>query len=442
MSLHYRQNNIPLGPMTSKEFSQWINGASESIQNSIITDLSWWAQRDTVLHHQFLLLRFEHLEPGGSMQFYEVRLERAGKVITSLAGQALDTVIVSIPPPVVDPEFFKGHKLLLALLTHPEIVPSPHHNPGQNPRSTGDAGPPTTNREPEEIFHYDAFVDFLDHKWRGPSATLRDLGRYLPAIVQQNSRYSLASTNCFWFSRLITHTIALRHYSFPHLAISIEPSKYVIPRTADIFDIGTADWRKHDPSSISLLFRYLHYEEWQNGILMYRRLIIIIFSVFPIATCTGVPYVLYRGSDRTEEWRKVILVVLMGPLLLFLVTGVVILIVRQVVAGLTSSTIRRKTDGVMRALDREFTAPPQAARGDYVPLPIPLVRVRDEVRHIRLARGGNSTYHMEVARGPRSLPTLWENEHQIFAEKRQDYEESWRLLFLRAARRTRRDGSC
>jgi hypothetical protein len=90
-TLYYRQTNIPLGSMTSEDFYQWISGASESIQDSIITDLSWWAQRDTVLHHQFLLLRFEHLELGGSMQFYEVRLERAGKIITSLAGQAIDT---------------------------------------------------------------------------------------------------------------------------------------------------------------------------------------------------------------------------------------------------------------------------------------------------------------------------------------------------------------
>ncbi|KAJ7924059.1 hypothetical protein B0H13DRAFT_2315881 [Mycena leptocephala] len=115
--------------MTSEEFSQWITGASKSMQDSIITDLSWWAQRDTVLHHQFLLLRFEHLEPGGSTQFYELRLERAGK---SLAGRAIDTMTISIPPPMVAPEFFKRYKLLFALLTHPEIVAPPCHSSGSS----------------------------------------------------------------------------------------------------------------------------------------------------------------------------------------------------------------------------------------------------------------------------------------------------------------------
>ncbi|KAJ7438855.1 hypothetical protein FB451DRAFT_1570119 [Mycena latifolia] len=432
MSLHCRQTNIPLGSMTSEEFSQWITGASESIQDSIITDLSWWAQRDTVLHHQFLLLRFKHLELGGSMQFqvYEVRLERAGKVIPSLAGQAIDTATISIPPPKVDPEFFKSYRLLFALLTHPEIVLPPRHNSGQTPRSTGGAGPPTAYRE--ELLYYDAFVDFLDHKWRGPPARLRDLGRYLPVIVRQNSHYSLASTNCFWYARLVTHTIALRHYSFPHLATSIQPSKYVIPRTYvhTTSGIGTADWRRHDPSSISLLFRYLHYQEWRNGILMYRRLIIIIFSVLLTATLTGVPYVVYRSGTQAK-WKSVIAAIGIALYLFLFLTGAVMLVVRQLVAGLTSLTIRRGTDGVMRALDREFTAPPQAARGDYVPLPIPLVQVQDEVTDMRPAsRNEVRTYHMEVAHGPRSLPTLWENEHQIFAEKRQDYEESWRLLSL------------
>ncbi|KAJ7889650.1 hypothetical protein B0H13DRAFT_2041111 [Mycena leptocephala] len=122
-------------------------------------------------------------------------------------------------------------------------------------------------------------------------------------------------------------------------------------------------------------------------------------------------------------------VILMGPLLLLFVTGAVIGVVDQVLTGLTSLRVRRETEGLMRALDREFTAPP---RGDYFPLPIPLIRVRNEstTRVLRRDSEESTTYHKEVAPGPRSLPTLWENEHQIFAEKRQDYEESWRLLSL------------
>ncbi|KAJ7831740.1 hypothetical protein B0H13DRAFT_2113151 [Mycena leptocephala] len=105
-------------------------------------------------------------------------------------------------------------------------------------------------------------------------------------------------------------------------------------------------------------------------------------------------------------------VILMGPLLLLFVTGAVIGVVDQ------------RNGGLMRALDRDTR--------DYFPLPIPLIRVRNEstTRVLRRDSEESTTYHKEVAPGPRSLPTLWENEHQIFAEKRQDYEESWRLLSL------------
>ncbi|KAJ7917882.1 hypothetical protein B0H13DRAFT_312149 [Mycena leptocephala] len=331
---HRRRNQVQIGSMTNEDFRWWIlSEASQSIRDSVITDVTWWEERHTVLKHQFIILRFEHTESGGSKSAYVVRLERAGKAIISLTRPAIDKATISVSSPLMGHKFFDDYKLLFGLLNHPDTVPPPSvdpngeppptdfsHRPGAHPiheseASIGGAEEPSTDsgsftsrkRTNEETFHYDAFVDFLDHKWRGPPPKLLDVAQYLDTILQQNARYSLASTNCFWYARLLMHTIALRHYSFPTLGSTTEASKYVIPRTSSNSHYGTrrvseTQWKRHDPSSISLLFRYLHYEEWRNGILMYRRLVLIIAAILclGIGAATGYGlFWLYRVADPT-----------------------------------------------------------------------------------------------------------------------------------------------
>ncbi|KAJ7824578.1 hypothetical protein B0H13DRAFT_1919070 [Mycena leptocephala] len=398
---HERRNKIQLGSMTNEDFRWWILGeACQSIQEATVTDVTWWAERHTVLKHQFILLRFEHADYGGLTTAYEVRMERAGKVIFSRHSQAIDKATVSVRPSSADPSFFDNYKLLFALLNHRVLVPppSPGHVTDERPDPLFIEGydrftPPEAlkhkENEREETFHYNAFVDFLDQKWRGPAPRLLD-----------HTNYSLTSANCFWYSRLLFHAIALRHYSFPILATSTEAWKYVIPRTADNLKYGTgrvteARWRTHDPSSISLLFRYLHYEEWRNGILMYRRLVMIQASLLFLATTPAVGYGLYRFH---------------------------ILLLKDT----TASKATQMADSVLVlpliGLDGRFTAP-WAARGDYIPAPVPLVRAR--VADTRTAAGKNAII---VAYKPRDIPLPWENEPQIFAEKRQDYEAALQRL--------------
>ena len=101
------------------------------------------------------------------------------------------------------------------------------------------------------------FVDELDIKWRGPPATLWHIARYVNVIVKSAPRYSLASTNCYYFARVLFHIIGLRHYSFHRL----------ISERADTLRTRS---RVHDPSSISMLFRFLLEEEKSNGVLLHK----------------------------------------------------------------------------------------------------------------------------------------------------------------------------
>ncbi|KAJ7660384.1 hypothetical protein DFH06DRAFT_394680 [Mycena polygramma] len=527
-----RRNKILLGSMTNKDFRQWIlEEASQSIQNSKITHVTWWEERHTVLKHQFIIMRFEHKEYGNPTTIYEVRLERAGKAIFSLASQAIDKATISTDLTLGNSKIFDGHKLLFALLTDKVLDPDNMNSGGDrstvidhpaavetSERSTlsdvsvaqgaskfdeGETEPTviqaaeqpaegskhsdtaaqavdrytaecsanannsvadralddhedldnssTTGTEDhsnsegsseslddDDIFYYNAFEDFLDEKWSGPPLRLLDVARYLDTILEQNRRYSLASANCFWYARLIMHTIALRHYSFPLLATSTDASKYIIPRTGDNIHYGTqriswTRWRKHDPSSISLLFRYLHYEEWRNGILMYRRLVLINVTLLYLAFTAALGYalhLLYFVRDSSiSKGAGIFIVALLGVAILTVVGRLLKWPVRQMIAGLTYYTIRKGTRKVVDKLDRKFTAK-EEARGDYVPIPIPLVQVR--VGWSVAYGGGTSavvgTYTMEVADKPRKLPQRWENEAQICPWKQREYEAAWRRL--------------
>ena len=110
---------------------------------------------------------------------------------------------------------------------------------------------------PDECVSVSGFVDKLDDKWRGPPATLWHIARYVEAIVKLAPRYDLGIANCYYFARTLFYMIGLRHYSFHHLVSE---------------DVKALEIRSpiHDPSSISMLFRFFHREEKYNGVLLYK----------------------------------------------------------------------------------------------------------------------------------------------------------------------------
>ncbi|KAJ7062457.1 hypothetical protein C8F01DRAFT_99146 [Mycena amicta] len=406
---------IPTTSMTINTVCSWILNASPATRNSIITDVSWWAEAHTVLKHQFLVLRIDF---GGT--FYDMKVERAGKVLTDQARVPIDKVTF-MPAAYLTEAFEKTHTLLFALLTDVDIVP-------------------------RTSFCYGTFNDFLDYKWAGPAARLGDLPRYFEVIAAQAPKYSLTRGNCYFFARLLFHTIALRHYAFPLVATSIPTRKYVLPRTAENVFYSTKKiqddaWRRQDPSSISLVFRFLRYEEWRNGILMFRRIVIGITAVIYFGTLagsgvamiglhTGVAVAVNKIGPAYVSVRSYVV----GFIALALVfTMLSITVGRTIIAHLASTRIRTQTLAVMRIFD--VGSDPEAIRGDYDPPLFPFVRVQKEKKPkrfgIRFYGPGfrnRLPETMGISGEERKLPSLWENEKQIYAPKSQEYWEAWEVL--------------
>ena len=146
------------------------------------------------------------------------------------------------------------------------LAQPPEHYTADNELMFGLMAEPTTGSATDPsvktngIFHtVNAFLDQLDEIWRGPPPTLWHVAHYIEYIVLLAPRYRLASHNCYYFARLLMYVIGLRHYSFPSLA-SGKP-QYLAVRSV-----------RHDPSGISMLFRFLRAEEESNGVLLYARL--------------------------------------------------------------------------------------------------------------------------------------------------------------------------
>ncbi|KAJ7494977.1 armadillo-type protein [Mycena latifolia] len=411
--------NIPEGSMTASDFYTWIQRADVSVQNLPITDISWW-EEVAGLKHQFILLRFRHPEPG---HVSYLKLERAGKAIASMHPLAIDKATISSTPTTSDPAFFKQHELFFALVSNDDLLPS-------------------------HIEGMPAFVDFLDHKWRGPEPTLQDLGVYLKLLVSREPNYSLTAGNCFWFSRTIMHIIGLRHYSFPFIAFSMDSSKFVLPRNSDntnygISNIDEDDWKAHDPSSIGLLFRFLHYEEWRNGWLMFRRLIIILVVLISCGIIAGSGYGFYRVFRLNPNPKPVSQSVGYACLLAIAGIGPICGIIsppfiRNSVTLLTYLRIRRATEALMKSLDRD--SDPESARGDFIPPKIPLFKQRSGPGRI-ISGTVVPTYTMRVSTKARKLPSPWERvsavlsilhvefdkpdvsqEEQIYSPAKEEYE--------------------
>ena len=169
---------------------------------------------------------------------YDLRIERVGKGL-SFRGTAEQKITITPAQPVK--RYQEDNNTILFGLTDA----LPHLRRGNDSHPSG------------RYTGVRTFVDELDIKWRGPPATLWHVARYVNVIVKSAPRYSLASTNCYYFARVLFHIIGLRHYSFHRL----------ISERADT--LGTRS-RVHDPSSISMLFRFLLEEEKSNGVLLHK----------------------------------------------------------------------------------------------------------------------------------------------------------------------------
>ncbi|KAJ7216470.1 armadillo-type protein [Mycena pura] len=391
-------STVTPGLRTMTEFCDWIQNAEDHIRAASITDISWWECK-VGLKHQSILLRFEHTGARGAILPYYVTLERAGRA--TFNSRAIDKATISESPDMLDEDL---HLLFFALVrkADSEILPK------------------------DQQVVIPAFHDFLDHKWRGPPATLQHLASYLRIIISREPNYTLWSSNCFWFSRHVMHVIGLRHYSFRFIAFEIEPNKFLFPRNPDNAHYRTSsitdeEWLAHDPSSVGLLFRFLHYEEWRNGILLFRRLLIIIAVLISCGVSAASGYGLHRGflaahPERPSLAAGVAALIAIGSVLP--VCGYIFRpTIRVFVALLTQWTIRGPTAAVLQEI--EGWGSPEAVRGDFIPSIIPLYRKHGGYRivHGTVAK----LYTMRVVPCEREPPDPWEREQQIYAPGQAEY---------------------
>lgn len=269
-----QSDGFRLGAMSDDDFCQWVPRAPNRVQNAVVRHVTWWRSKKAPFHHQFVVLTFlcapaerDGAVGGGGMNgkggqpgaLYDICLERIGK---GMGFKALAEHRVTITPSKSLKTYGEGSTLLFGLISDDAAYLSQITTLGSHTVPV-------------------VFTDPLDIKWRGPPATLRHVAAYVYAIVHLSPRYSLASTNCYYFARLIVHLIGLRHHSFPYFAASDE--KALEPRSERL-----------DPSSIGTMFHFLDRETKLNGTLLYSRFRSAVCIVFATAMTTGFIYGLVR----------------------------------------------------------------------------------------------------------------------------------------------------
>jgi hypothetical protein len=153
-----------------------------------------------------------------------------------------------------------------------------------------------------------AFIEFIDHKWRGPPLTLLDLARITETINGYKPQYNISGGNCYMFARLVFYAVALRHYSFPFFASSVNmtanrfsPRRWIAPEERSGFrDLEL--FLDYESSSTGRIFNVLYHEEYYSGALLLRRLLIII-SVLYIPAIIGTYHrFVWFGEGAWYEW--------------------------------------------------------------------------------------------------------------------------------------------
>ncbi|KAJ7448091.1 hypothetical protein FB451DRAFT_1289229 [Mycena latifolia] len=395
---------LPLVPKSIPAFCEWIDSdkAPAWLADTVITDISWWYERHSLLHHEFVLLHIRYESTDGRDRLYHLRLERAGK--RSGNPFALDTA--TFLPDGFDEPFFHTNNLFCALGSE-EYMRSLHPVAGEASMSV-----------------LSAFQDFLDQKWRGPPPTLRDVVRYVRLITSRKPNYSLSHANCFWFSRNLVYILALRHYSFPFVLLTVPPDRLVRTSITGAWFLGNFSspgayeepWLPHDPSTIGRLFTFFRNRERRNGSLLFHRTIHILQGIIVLAVLIGA-IVTALAMVEAKPFRVKIFMVLL------LAAGIVSFVVAAPVSLLVVSALNRYT---ARTNTRAI---PEQRRGEFIP-PRITITLQTE-RHERALSWTRSPCWPAITIprwtvGPtpiqrRVLPEPWERDEQIYAPAKEEY---------------------
>ncbi|KAJ7245897.1 hypothetical protein B0H12DRAFT_1127109 [Mycena haematopus] len=446
--------DLPLIPMSIPEFCDWINldKVPASLADTVVTDISWWNNRLSILHHQFVVLHIQYKGTDNQSRAYHLRLERAGKR-GSADPLALDTA--TFLPGAFDDPFFTEHDLFCALGGQDYMRSLAHAKYLQC--STIEWS--DTGALPEfKDFLLPAFQDFLDHKWRGPPPTLRDVARYVRLLTSLQPDYSLTLANCFWFSRNLVTLIALRHYSFPfvlltvpveqHMRVSTTPGVkflYVLRTLLSVvlnipplmclahfipdFAVLEPPPKPPAPSTLEYLFLYLRSQELENGSLLFTRVIRgLVIPVSALAPWCGAAGAFILGFTQMKLPAKI-----RAPAIVLVAVGgfVIALILELWFIPFLESVLhryaaRRNTSAIVEQLDTEDDS--EERRGEFISPDI--VVVFQTERHNRVLSWTSSPWwpamtipYWTVKRPQirQVLPEPWERDEQIYAPAKEEY---------------------
>ncbi|KAF8316573.1 hypothetical protein DL93DRAFT_740136 [Clavulina sp. PMI_390] len=242
----YAAGGFLTGTMSDDAFCRWVLCSSPSIRNAIVEDVTWWSANQFPFHHQFVVLSVSYTppNPNAAPSIYNIKLERIGKR-GGLFGEAQHRVTIHHAQSLG--EFCSKNQLLLGLLSAPL----------EEQKSTSPRWRWISSMRPSHTSNTPGFVTPLDEKWRGPPATLAHIARIIQHIVASAPQYNISSTNCYYFSRLLLHAIALRHYSFSSV---VRPIKSIV-------QITHFKKQEMDPSTTLIVFAFLETQQNSDGIL-------------------------------------------------------------------------------------------------------------------------------------------------------------------------------
>ncbi|KAF8309018.1 hypothetical protein DL93DRAFT_1795971 [Clavulina sp. PMI_390] len=319
--------------MSDESFCEWVLSSSPSVRNAVVADVTWWSAKRWPFHHQFVVLSIHYTPDNATPSTYNVVLERIGKGLSS-SREAQHRVTISIAKSIGG--LCSKNKLLLGLFEKS----SEERKDSAIDLSWIDDLKSLNDRN---FWDVPGFATQLDEKWRGPPATLAHVARFIHHIVTSAPQYNLASTNCYYFSRLLVHAIALRHYAFASVVRPSVKAKSLKPC-------------RHDQSTTPIIFLSLKTQEDFDGVVFYLH---VILSLVGLIVIFGLIIVFVFLEDKYMSYAT------------WIAAGVTftILLIFAYLRGTARRSLRRQTDELIRNMDQDDTMThPQAQRGPYVPL--------------------------------------------------------------------------
>ncbi|KAF8307472.1 hypothetical protein DL93DRAFT_2171711 [Clavulina sp. PMI_390] len=370
LNVTFQPDGFALGMMSNVDFCSWVMASPANIRNAVVRDVTWWRSNARPFHHQFVILTVDCLSPDGSeTSTYDIKAERHGKG-RNIGLRAEHRLTISYAKPFG--EYERESCLILGLL-------------GARQAHEGELAPRSL---PPSFHTCNAFRDALDEKWRGPPPTLGHVARYIHSIIQIAPRYNLTSTNCYFFSRLLVHSIALRHHSFSLVAAN--SSTILSPLSVT-----------HDPSAIGPVFRLLTREEREsNGILFYRILVNATITGVALSIIGTFLWVLVRIGS-TAPIYVAILASIVAVHLAFKLVEAIAWWISSVPLQSQAHRFAARTEKLVEMLDNDPTLThPNGKRGQY---PV----IQQYIKEV-------PEWSWELP-GPRAPIPPWEHPEQEFA---------------------------